>query len=780
MQLICNNSINLLLLFLPFSAFVQTQAVAQVPDRAKTEVLIGRVLDSTRAAVADAKITVSDSDNTGYISTTTTDQEGIFSLKLTPGRYRIRATKANFLEATTYAETGAAQVDILLQVAPVQTSVTVNEGPAYVATETSSATRTLTPLRDIPQSITVVTKELIRDQMMMSLGDVVRYVPGVTAHQGENNRDQIVIRGNSSSADFFVNGVRDDVQYYRDLYNLEKVEALKGPNAMTFGRGGAGGVINRVTKEAGFMPLREISLQGGSFGNKRFSSDLNQPLNDKLAARLNGIYENSDSFRNYVGLERYGISPTITYLPSMSRRITLGYEHFHDGRIADRGIPSFNGRPVDTIAAFYGNPYDANVRADVNLGSALLEQHFGRFSLQNKTLFGAYDRGYQNYVPGAVNAAKTQVAISGYNNATQRLNMFNQTDLSFSAATGPVRHTVLGGTEIGRQITDNLRNTAFFNNSTASILAPFANPVIDTPVAYRPNATDANNHLNVHVGAVFLQDQFHLTKHLQAIAGLRLDHFDLQYHNNRSNGDLRRIDNLLSPRAGLVYKPIAPVSFYTSYSVSYLPSSGDQFSSLTTITQQVQPEKFTNYEAGIKWDLRAVSLTAAVYRLDRTNTRSTDPNDPARIIQTGSQRSNGVEFGVNGNIRRGWKIAGGYAYQDAFVTSATTAARPGAQVAQVPHHMFSLWNNYQVRPRWGAGLGVLNRSDMFAAIDNTVTLPSYTRLDGALFYQMTERVRLQANVENLTGRQYFVNADGNNNISPGTPRALRVGMIARF
>jgi catecholate siderophore receptor len=149
-------------------------------------------------------------------------------------------------------------------------------------------------------------------------------------------------------------------------------------------------------------------------------------------------------------------------------------------------------------------------------------------------------------------------------------------------------------------------------------------------------------------------------------------------------------------------------------------------------------------------------------------------------VQTGSQRTNGFEIGATGSITRAWKLAGGYAYQDAFVTAATTAARRGAQVAQVPHNAFSLWNNYQILPRLGAGMGILNRSDMFAAIDNTVILPSYTRADAALFYSLTEKVRIQANVENLFDKKYYINADGNNNISPGFSRAVRAGLIARF
>ena len=617
---------------------------------------------------------------------------------------------------------------------------------------------------------------------MASIGDVVRYVPGITAHQGENNRDQIIIRGNNSSADFFVNGVRDDVQYYRDLYNLDRVEALKGPNAMIFGRGGGGGVLNRVTKEAGFAPLREITTQGGSYGNKRFAADFNQPLHEKAALRFNGMYENSDSYRDYVNLERFGVSPTLTVVPSEQTKITLGYEHFSDRRVADRGIPSYQGLPSDTpIATYFGNPDDSRVKALVDLGSAAIEHQAGLLTIRNRTLIGAYDRFYQNYVPGAVTADKSKVALSAYNNATQRLNIFNQTDLIYTVNTGPIRHILLGGVEIGRQLTDNFRNTGYFNNAMLSIAAPYADPTINTPVTFRQSATDASNHLRTNLGATYLQDQISLSRFVQVIAGVRFDHFDLQYHNNRNGGELRRIDNLVSPRLGVVFKPAATVSVYGNYSVSYLPSSGDQFSSLTVITQQVKPEKFTNYELGVKWDLaRSLSLTTAVYRLDRTNTRSTDPNDPTRIVQTGSQRTNGFEVGANGNITRAWKVAGGYSYQDAFVTSATTAALAGAQVAQVPHNTFSLWNNYQILPKLGAGLGILNRTDMFAAIDNTVTLPGYTRADAALFYSITETVRLQVNVENVFNRKYYLNADGNNNITPGFPRAVRVGLVARF
>ena len=757
--------------------------VCQIQAQSAKTSLQVKVVDPARAPIAGATITAAPQGRAPGPSTTS-DQAGEFSLSLDPGTYTITIEAEGFEEISQTVNVTSATptpLAVMLQVGPLHNTITV-VGTDYRTVSITSATKTLATLRDTPQSITVVPREQIRDQLFSSIGDVVRYTPGVTAHQGENNRDQIVIRGVSSSADFFLNGVRDDVQYYRDLYNVERIEILRGPNAMVFGRGGGGGVINRVTKQAGFAPFREIVLQGGSFNNKRIAADLNQPFGDKTAFRFNGVYENFGSFRDFVNLERYGLNPTLTIAPGNQTKITLGYEYFRDYRTADRGIPSFQGRPADTdISTFFGNPNDSYVRARVNLGSAVIEHQAGGLNIRNGTQFGAYDRGYQNFVPGAVSADKSTVALSAYNNATERLNIFNQTDLIYGVSTGRIRHTLLAGAELGRQLTDNSRNTGFFNNTATSINAPYANPTISTPVIFRQSATDADNHLVTNIAAGYAQDQLDVSRYLQLVVGMRFDRFDLHYHNNRNVDNLQRVDNLVSPRVGVVIKPVTALSIYGNYSVSHLPSSGDQFSSLTTVTQQVKPEKFNNYEFGVKWDIRrSLALTSAIYRLERTNTRATDPNDPTRIVQTGSQRTNGYEIGLNGSITRAWRLAGGYAYQDAFITSATTAARAGAQVAQVPHHSFSLWNNYQVSSRLAAGLGVVHRSDMFAAVDNTVTLPGYLRADAAAYFALTERLRLQANVENLFDSKYYVNADGNNNITPGSSRAIRVALTARF
>jgi catecholate siderophore receptor len=747
--------------------------------------LRGRVLDPNGAAVAGALVTAEARGRTAVYSATT-DQNGEFVLAVGPGEYGVKVVAEGFSEASqtvSVSQDGGTSLEVKLQVSGVDGSVTVySAGGGYQTDVVGSATKTLTVLRDVPQSVAVVTKEQVRDQQMQSIADVVRYTPGLSVHQGENNRDQVIIRGQSTSADFFLNGIRDDVQYYRDLYNLERLETLKGPNALIFGRGGGGGVINRVTKEADFSRTREITLAGGSFRNRRVAGDFAQPLGDKVAFRLNGVYENSDSFRRFVGLNRAAVNPTFTFTPRAETKVTIGYEFARDRRVADRGVTSFQGRPADVpVSTFYGNPDDAYVRSNVNILSGTFDQQVGRLAIHNRTTYGDYDRGYQNYVPGAANASKTLVALSAYNNATRRKNLFSQTDLTYVASTGRVRHTLLGGFELGRQLTDNFRNTGFFNNTSTSIQVPFDDPVTNAPITYRQSATDANNHLKTNLAAAYVQDQLELSRYAQLVVGLRFDYFDLRFHNNRNGDNLRRIDNLVSPRVGLVIKPAAALSLYGSYSVSHLPSSGDQFSSLTAVTQQVKPEKFSNYEAGVKWDVRRyLSLTSALYRLNRTNTRSVDPNNPAAIIQTGSQRTDGFEVGLSGSLTRDWSVAGGYSYQDAFITSATAAAAAGKRVGQVPRHTLSLWNKYQINRRLGAGLGIISRSDAFVAVDNTVVLPGYTRADAAVYYSFNEGWRLQGNVENVFDRRYFANADGNNNITPGSPRGLRVGLTARF
>ncbi|MFN0179033.1 MAG: TonB-dependent siderophore receptor [Gemmatimonadales bacterium] len=703
------------------------------------------------------------------------------------GRYRAGQALRRLLAGTRLEArfTGSASVTLepaVQTLASVDVVAPPHRRSGYAPSPVLSALKTPTLLRDVPLSVTVVSRALIADQGMQGMADVVRYLPGATMGQGEGNRDQPTIRGNGTTANFFLDGVRDDLQYYRDLYNVERVEGLKGANALTFGRGAGGGVINRVAKQAGWTSVRDVSFQGGSFDNRRGTLDVGQGIGRQVALRVNGLYENSDQFRRGVTLERYGINPTLTVIPGSRTTVTLGFEHFRDRRTADRGIPSFRGVPAPTdIQTFFGDPRTSNSSAQVDIATAGIEYQSDAVTLRNRTRLADYAKFYQNVFPGAVNAAGTQVSLSAYNNGTDRRNLFNQSELVFRTATGAISHTLLAGLELGRQVTDNRRTTGYFDNDATSALAPFDQPTVSRPVTFRPSATDADHRAAATTISFYAQDELHLSSRWRLVAGVRYERFEVDFHDRRADRDLGRRDDLLSPRVGFLYYPGDRVSLYGSFGVTALPSAGDQFASLTTTSATLEPERFTNYEIGVKWDLRDdLAVTAAVYRLDRTNTTAPDPDDPAKVVQTGSQRTKGIEIGVNGQLTRSWQIAGGYANQDAVVTSRTLAASPGARVALVPEQTLSLWNRYQVVTRLGLGLGLIHQGAMFAAIDNAVTLPAFTRVDAAAFVAITGGLRGQLNLENVFNRRYFPSAHSNNNISPGSPRAFRISLTAGF
>jgi catecholate siderophore receptor len=653
------------------------------------------------------------------------------------------------------------------------------ESDGYANDHSRSAMKTDTPLRDIPQSVTVVTRDLIRDQSMQGLADVARYVPGAGMAQGEGNRDTIILRGNSSTADFFVDGVRDDVEYFRDLYNVDRVEALKGPNAMIFGRGGAGGVINRVTRQAQWDRVREATVEGGSWQHGRATFDIGDGVGDRLALRLTGVYENSEGFRDGFELERRGVNPTAAIQLGEDTMLRLSYEYFDYDRTADRGIPSLAARPFATDpSTFFGDPDLSMTRATVNQAAIALEHYFSdEVMLRNRTLYADYDKFYQNVFPGAVNAGAGTVAISAYNNEQLRENLFNQTDLEFAFQTGSVGHRMLAGLELGEQVTDNFRNTGFFNDVATSYQAPLSDPTISVPVTFRQSATDADNHGRATIAAAYLQDQIELSPRFEAVLGLRYDRFDMDFRNNRTGQRFESRDDLLSPRAGLIFKPAVPVSLYASYSMTYIPRAGAQLNSLNLSNQALDPEEFENTEVGVKWDLReGLALTAALFRLDRTNVVIPDPNQPGESLLVDGQRSEGFELGVSGRIRDNWSIQGGYAWQDGELTEALG----GTRLAQLPRHAVSLWNRLDLTPRWSAGLGVIHQTRMYAAADNAVTLPGFTRVDAGVYFRPGDRLRLQLNVENLLDDTYYPNAHNNNNISPGSPFAVRVGVTANF
>jgi catecholate siderophore receptor len=701
----------------------------------------------------------------------------------------------------------------------------------YVATGTSTATKTNTPIMDIPQSMTILTQQQLQDRGSESLGQALTYVPGVTVAQGEGNRDQITIRGQDTSADFFTDGVRDDAQYYRDLYNIQAVEVLKGPSALIFGRGGGGGVVNRVTKKANGETIRAFQFSTGSFGRKRTTIDVGQAVSDTVAVRLNALYEQSYGFRNFFDLERYGINPTLTWRPSDRTAITLSYEHFRDRRTADRGIPSaggfmFGGAPVvpgypapAPTETFFGdgNPSVRDVnysKVDLNRAAMMIDHttDFG-LNIRNQTVYADYQKRYQNTFPDRALGMSTAllnplsvsttpfgtVRIDGYVNSNPRQNVFNQTDLTYKFEMTPeIRHTLLFGAEVGNQKTNDDRNQSCFDFSCAQrrVTTPFWYPTVYNPVVFA-NPT-RRRHTDLDLAAGYVQDQIEITKYIDVIAGVRFDSFDLKFTGldpgpTDFKGQLRRVDHKWSPRFGLVVKPFEQLSLYGSYSRTFLPLAGDQFNVLFPTIASLAPQGFENFEVGFKAQvLPRLYFTGALYQLNRSNQPLVVDATTAVLADT---QTKGGEIGLVGYVTDEWQVSLGYGHQDARVVRSDrtpTARTPfftdvGKVNPSVPKDTFSFWNRYDFTPHVGAGVGVIHNSKFFAAIDNAVVIPGYTRVDGAVFFNFGknflnygEELSAQINIENLLGAYYFSSAHNNNNIMPGAPRSVFLTINAKL
>jgi catecholate siderophore receptor len=565
--------------------------------------------------------------------------------------------------------------------------------------------------------------------------------------------------------------------------------------------------VNRTLKEADGQRIYEATMQTGSYSDKRVSLDAGQAVNENVAVRFNAFYENSDTFRQYGHFERYGINPTMTLKPTDDTKVKLSYEFYHDFRLADRGNPSlgvpggatrFNPTvpfaPNGDLTTFYGSPIYNAAKVEVQTGMAVIEHDFGNgLTVKNSSLYADYNRGYRNVYPGgtgggpgggAVTPDLTQVSLNAYQNYTPRENAFNQTDFVWKTVTGPVLHTVAFGTEFGRQTGLSRRDSGIFpnnGNQAFDVVNPFS-PTYFGPVVFNHLASDANSKYRLNIASGYAQDQIELTRWLQLFAGLRYDSFDLTALDLNSNITRNRVDEKISPRAAIIVKPVDNLSIYTAYSISYLPASGDQFSALSPTTLILTPQRFENTEIGVKWNIQPKLLfTAALYELNRTGVPITDPGGSGRSFPDGVHKIRGFETAVTGYATADWQTTFGYAYTDARIgNDISTTIVAGNRVQLVPYNQFGWWNKYQIDSRWAASLGVIYFSDSFASSDDSVRLPGFWRFDAGLFAKIDEHWSAQLNVENIFNQGYWATADGNNNISPGQGRTVRVSARARF
>lgn len=698
---------------------------------------------------------------------------------MTTASKRLGLLVSTVLPAITMAV--PAHAELMADAADAPAIIVYGVPDGYDIEKTRSATKTETPLIDVPQTVTVLSREQLDDQGVESLNDALRYVPGVVLGQGEGHRDQITLRGQSTTADFFLDGLRDDAQYYRSLYNIDRVEVLKGANALIFGRGGGGGVINRVSKAPEFNETRTDFAAGlDSFGGWSLAADLDQPLGESLAARFNATYEDFANHRDGYDGHFVGVAPTLGWRLGEATRMVLGYEYADDQRVTDRGVPSFAGAPLrgydDT---FFGSPTANHSAVTAHIARARLDHDFSDALSVNLTgQYAHYDKYYGNvYARSAATA--TTVELEGYNSDTIRENWIVQGNMVWKGETGGIGHQILLGFEAGDQLTDAKRSEATFgpaatSRTTVALAQRLTLPTVTFGASSRSSLS------KVRALSAYVQDQLDLGDLIKVVLGLRYDDFRIT-STNRANGfATARSDGKWSPRAGLIIKPRENVSLYASYAKSFLPQSGDQFTVLDATTASLAPEEFRNLEAGVKWDLtERLAFTAAIFQIDRTNTRANDPVT-GLVVQTGQSRTKGFELAMVGQVTKGLQVTLGYALEDGEIVSTTTAAPAGRTLAQLPRHQFSAWGRYDFTDRLGVAIGAVRQSEQFATISNAVRLPGFTRIDAALFYKVSDTVQLQLNVENLANTDYFPSAHTDNNISTGAPLNARLGAKIRF
>ena len=658
-----------------------------------------------------------------------------------------------------------------------------------------NALKTPTPIRDVPQSLTIVTDEQIELRGFDSIGDIIEYTPGVNMSQGEGHRDAVVFRGVRSTADFYIDGVRDDVQYYRPLYNLEQVEILRGPNALLFGRGGTGGILNRVTKKGVIGDsFTDVRASVDSFGGYDAWIDSNFGGDSSAAFRINAMYESLDNHRDFFDGERFGFNPTARFLLSDRTTLDVSYEYLDHERFIDRGIPTgTDGRPVEE--------FEDIVFGDPELNLSTLEAHLFRTTLQHEfsaslkgnfsAFYGDYDKFYQNFYASGYDQADTPelVTLDGYVDTTQRENLILSGNLIGQFFTGSVEHTLITGAEFIDTSSNQDRFNAFWSttmddNEIFEITRPLnLRNGRGVNASGMPTVNDFtvdlndDTHVDIDVFSAYVQDEIQLSDRFDLILGARFDSFDIGVLDVTTGERRSRTDEEISPRGGLIFKPFEEISLYASYSESFQPRSGEQFADLGGDKDQLDPDTFSNLEAGIKWDFaEGLSLTAAIFEIEKSSPQVADDN-PETLDVIDSEIT-GFEAQIKGPVNDFWYVSAGYSYLDG--EQVDRGGDTGLRPRELPKHTFSVWNNFLVSDRLGFGIGATYQDESFVNNSNTAVLPSYTRVDAAAWYKVSERLRVQLNVENLTDELYFPYSHSTHQASVGAPLNARLSASYRF
>ncbi len=649
-------------------------------------------------------------------------------------------------------------------------------------TDRPSSLKLTEPLVDTPQTIIVIPKAVMEDQGATSIKDALRYVPGITAMAGEGGGpqgDNFRIRGFAANTDIFIDGMRDIAQYGRDSFALESLEVVKGPSSTYSGRGSTGGSINQVTKAPTLERFYAGTAGLGLDNYMRATVDVNTPLSglgmDAAAFRLNAVVHDSDvASRDVVDNKRKGIAPSLALGLGKPTRLTLNYFHLDEDNIPDYGLPTINGRVAPVSRSnFYGFAGLNTEETTSDVGTAVLEHDVNdNLMLGTRLRYGENSRYAIVSPPRNASLATNSLTHNPTGRDAKYNLLINQTDATARFATGWASHTLVAGVEFARDEFNNQPIT-FAGAATDNLTNP--NPYTQfTGTRTLGNRTETE----ATTVAVYTSDTIKFGPQWEVVLGARWDQFDATTRTPATSTTLSRVDEMPSWRTAVVYKPTTNSSVYAGYGTSFNPSA----EALAVSAGSTDPEESRSFEVGTKWDVmqNRLSLTAALFRTEKTNARTTDPIGNITVLQ-GEQRVDGIELGATGSITDRWKVFGGYTFQTSEIVRSLVAGETGKEIPNTPHHNIAMWSTYELPLGFTVGGGIQYISDRFTNNANTGLVDSYWLFDLMASYRVTQNIELQLNVYNLTDEFYIERLhSGGAHAVPGAGRTAILSSSFKF
>ncbi|MEO8004614.1 MAG: TonB-dependent siderophore receptor [Betaproteobacteria bacterium] len=729
-----------------------------------------------------------------------------------PFRFRLRPSAAAIMMAfaTPLAFADDAQEAALPEV-EVTSSTTTPHSEGFRTDSTSSATRTDTPLRDIPQYVNSIPQTLIQSQGAMSLADALRNVPGITyaAAEGGTQASQVFyLRGFPAGGDLFIDGIRDIGEYNRDLFDTESIEVLKGPSALAFGRGSTGGVINQISKRPEPGMLKQVGLTLGSNGEKRLTGDLNLPMSDTAAFRLVALGEDSNTYRDTVYNRQVGVAPSMRFGIGTPTEVTLSYYYLNTHGQTDYGQPTLGAAkgfamPPVPLSNYYGFADYDYTNWETHIATLRVDHRFSdNLSLRNTLRYANYKRQMEATIAqnlttiggGPVTAATPIDQILAIRQHTKARDnddkvLINQTELTWKVETGAIKHTVLTGLELGDEKLNRWNYTfAGTTTSNTSLLDP--DPYSSLNYTKTPNQ---RNPSEAKTAAIYVQDQVEFSPQWKALAGLRYEYYDAEavtegYFSGvptATGGPFSRVDKMLTGRAGVIWQPTDAQSYYISAGNSYNPSGelgvyGATGTNLSASNDDLDPEENRNYEIGAQWDLvSGIQIRTAIFRNEKTNARLLDPVDGVMKL-AGKRRVDGVELSVTGRITPNWDVYSAMAYMDGKIVEGLANVQ-GKTPLGVPKFSGTIWTVYRLGGGWEVGGGPYASSSWWLDDQNRGKAPSYVRWDAMLGY-VQKKYDIRLNVLNVFDEVYYTGGYNNtpNRVIPGQPVTALLTMNYRF